>query len=69
MKFLILALSVIGTHSQNVDDAIRDLYMKVDSLEQENMDIHRELDFLENEVTVRAHQDSETLTETLSYRL
>ena len=69
MKFLILALSVIGTHSQNVDDAIRDLYMKVDSLEQENMDIHRELDFLENEVTGRAHQDSETLTETLSYRL
>ena len=68
MKFLILALSVIGTHSQNVDDAIRDLYMKVDSLEQENMDIHRELDFLENEVTGRAHQDSETLAETLSYR-
>ena len=62
MKFLILALSVIGTHSQNVDDAIRDLYMKVDSLEQENMDIHRELDFLENEVTGRAHQASETLS-------
>ena len=55
IKVLILALCVNWIRAQNVDDAIRDLYMKIDSLEQENMEIHRELDFLENEVTGRAH--------------
>ena len=55
VKVLILALCVNWTRGQNVDDAIRDLYMKIDSLEQENMEIHRELDFLENEVTGRAY--------------
>ena len=55
IKVLILALCVNWIHGQNVDDAIRDLYMKIDSLEQENMEIHRELDSLENEVTGRAH--------------
>ena len=55
VKVLILALCINWTRGQNVDDAIRDLYMKIDSLEQENMEIHRELDFLENEVTGRAY--------------
>ena len=55
IKVLILALCVNWIRAQNVDDAIRDLYMKIDSLEQENMEIHRELDFLENEVTGTAH--------------
>ena len=53
MRFLILAVCANFSRGQNVDDAIRDLYMKIDNLEQENMDIHRELDFLENEVTGR----------------
>ena len=55
MKVLIFAFCVNSIYGQNVDDAIRDLYMKIDSLEQENMEIHRELDYLENEVTGRAH--------------
>ena len=53
VKFLVLAMCANFSHGQNVDDAIRDLYMKIDNLEQENLDIHRELDFLENEVTGR----------------
>ena len=55
VKVLIFAVCVNWIHGQNVDDAIRDLYMKIDNLEQENMEIHRELDYLENEVTGRAH--------------
>ena len=55
LQVLILAVCINWTRGQNVDDAIRDLYMKIDSLEQENMEIHRELDFLENEVTGRAY--------------
>ena len=55
VKVLIFAICLNWIHGQNVDDAIRDLYMKIDSLEQENMEIHRELDYLENEVTGRAH--------------
>jgi len=54
VKILIFSLCINWIYGQNVDDAIRDLYMKIDSLEQENMEIHRELDFLENEVTGRA---------------
>ena len=53
LRYLVLAVCTNFGHGQNVDDAIRDLYMKIDNLEQENMDIHRELDFLENEVTGR----------------
>ena len=33
IKVLILALCVNWIRAQNVDDAIRDLYMKIDSLE------------------------------------